>query len=234
MSWSTGLRSRLSTRAGSSSSASSASAAASSPLARAGSIPKKKSEKYWTFLKVKGKGQVRSASSSSPTPARLRRFLRGARPDFVHIPLFLSGVLLFYIDAAAGRGSSSSTLPFAPFPPAGRRAPSSAAGVGRAAVSITRWVTPRVRVHSYGQFSAPKRHPGASAAPQAIEISPLSNGREWSFGYAREGSGVYAENARENPLHAFRETVRLPAASGPQQSRQIERGLGRSFSRIPK
>ncbi|KAH8048762.1 hypothetical protein JL721_11849 [Aureococcus anophagefferens] len=35
--------------------------------------------------------------------SRLRRFLRGARPDFVHISLFLSGVFLFYIDAAAGR-----------------------------------------------------------------------------------------------------------------------------------
>ena len=41
----------------------------------------------------------------------------GPLPDFVHIPLFLSGVLLFCIDAAAGRGSSTSTLPFVPFPP---------------------------------------------------------------------------------------------------------------------
>ena len=54
----------------------------------------------------------------------------GPLPDFVHIPLFLSGVLLFCIDAAAGRSSSTSTLPFAPFPPAGRRASSLASALG--------------------------------------------------------------------------------------------------------
>ena len=45
---------RLSTRTGSSSSASSASAAASSPLARTGSIPKQRGEKYFIVLKAKG------------------------------------------------------------------------------------------------------------------------------------------------------------------------------------
>ena len=44
--------------------------------------------------------------------ARSQRVQVGARR-----PLFLSGVLLFCIDAAAGRGSSTSTLPFVPFPP---------------------------------------------------------------------------------------------------------------------
>ncbi|EGB06345.1 hypothetical protein AURANDRAFT_65743 [Aureococcus anophagefferens] len=57
MSSSTGLRSRLSTRAGSSSSVSSASAAASSPLIRTASLPKRSKERYWIFLKVKGEDQ---------------------------------------------------------------------------------------------------------------------------------------------------------------------------------
>lgn len=36
------------------------------------------------------------------------------------------------------------------------------------------------------------------------------NGREWTFGFVSEGSGVKAKTPRTDPQHHFRETVRLP------------------------
>ena len=43
----------------------------------------------------------------------------------------------------------------------------------------------------------------------AIEVENLSRGLEWSYGYAADGSGVFAIKAMQHPDHTFRETVVL-------------------------
>jgi len=43
----------------------------------------------------------------------------------------------------------------------------------------------------------------------AIEVENLSRGLEWSYGYAGDGTGVFAIKATQHPDHTFRETVVL-------------------------
>ena len=43
----------------------------------------------------------------------------------------------------------------------------------------------------------------------AVEVVGLTDGHEWSYGHASEGTGVFDWAARENPHHAFRETIPL-------------------------
>uniref|UniRef100_A0A7S3ERC3 PPPDE domain-containing protein n=1 Tax=Haptolina ericina TaxID=156174 RepID=A0A7S3ERC3_9EUKA len=45
----------------------------------------------------------------------------------------------------------------------------------------------------------------------AVEVEGMTEGLEWSFGYAKDESGVFSWAAKENPAHSFRETVALGA-----------------------
>ncbi|KAL3913705.1 MAG: hypothetical protein SGPRY_007890, partial [Prymnesium sp.] len=50
---------------------------------------------------------------------------------------------------------------------------------------------------------------GGGCFHTAIEIKPFTEGREWSYGYVYEGSGVYHCTAREHKDHRHRETIVL-------------------------
>lgn len=52
-------------------------------------------------------------------------------------------------------------------------------------------------------------HSGCGVFHTAIEVLPLSNGLEWSFGQTKKGTGVHSEIARQNPRHEYRESVCL-------------------------
>ena len=57
---------------------------------------------------------------------------------------------------------------------------------------------------------SPHTHvPAGGVFHAAIEVENLSRGLEWSYGYASEGSGVFAIKAMQHPDHVFRETVVL-------------------------
>ena len=43
----------------------------------------------------------------------------------------------------------------------------------------------------------------------AVEVENMGKGLEWSYGYAAQGSGVFAFRAKEHPNHRYRETVVL-------------------------
>ena len=43
----------------------------------------------------------------------------------------------------------------------------------------------------------------------AIEVENIGKSLEWSYGYAQQGSGVFAVKATTHPDHVFRETVVL-------------------------
>jgi len=43
----------------------------------------------------------------------------------------------------------------------------------------------------------------------AVEVENMGKGLEWSYGYAAQGSGVFAFRAKEHPDHRYRETVVL-------------------------
>lgn len=56
----------------------------------------------------------------------------------------------------------------------------------------------------FAHKSAPFKFGGVFHA--AVEIA----GREWTFGFTSEGTGVKSREPRTDPQHHFRETVRLP------------------------
>jgi len=64
-------------------------------------------------------------------------------------------------------------------------------------------------LRALGAVFGGRHRTGCGVYHTAIEVAPLTNGLEWSYGHAQAGSGVYSAAARASRWHEYRETVSL-------------------------